>query len=280
MIHEYALDPALVAIWARMPSEYRFFGGKFGIGNRRVASAFPSRRDWSRLTVQAVETAIQGTPEAQRQTVLKKAEALVNLLVNSGMAARRDTPSKTAVDWRRDVLAEHDSHPFQAILTCEPPSIPPQMLDASQLDEQTSSAWLPPSVQPVRSRRPRPCVLRSSPYCAVRARFDSSTRTSAPMFTNFVNPWSGSSGRPAIVVIRRQSYSRSSRSSGRGRPRTTPEAFRIQANGPPSATRRTWSSATVSGSFFHCSIQARNAASCLGAGISRSRLTIDRLDQY
>ena len=49
MIHEYALEPELVASWHdRM--QFRFFIGQFGFGTGRVVSRYP--KQWRELVLE------------------------------------------------------------------------------------------------------------------------------------------------------------------------------------------------------------------------------------
>ena len=54
MIHEYALEPELVATWGNR-HDYRYFLEKFGLGQPRIVSRYPER--WTRLVWQAFRPA-------------------------------------------------------------------------------------------------------------------------------------------------------------------------------------------------------------------------------
>ena len=46
MIHEYAIDPAVVISWARDRIAFRNIVDSIGIGKPRLMSEFPKRKNW------------------------------------------------------------------------------------------------------------------------------------------------------------------------------------------------------------------------------------------
>lgn len=144
MIYEFALEPELVAAWHDRGA-YRFFDGKFGIGGRRIASAFPSADKWRQLVLRALDDAFQHSePQegacavcAKKQGARKRVDALLGYL-RKEMVERKGAMPGT---WRDGVVREHGVRRFQGILAV---SGPPPPLCADDIDESTA-VWNPPA---------------------------------------------------------------------------------------------------------------------------------------
>ncbi|MDI3289762.1 hypothetical protein [Polyangium sp. 15x6] len=138
MIYEYALEPELVASWVDRAA-YRFFDGKFGLGCRRIASAFPSNEAWRRRVVEVLEATFVGRSEPEKQAARKRLDALLSHF--RPISERRGALATT---WRQDILAEHREYPFAALLGHATPRPTAPIVIAEDLDEQ-HPAWILPT---------------------------------------------------------------------------------------------------------------------------------------
>ena len=114
MIHEYALDPELVATWTDRPTG-RYFIDKFGLGTTRVASNYP-RKHWKRLVWDEWEhLAPHENGGPSRDSAKKRLEVLLEQL-RSHVVARRGRHWDSSRSWLDNVVDEHRECPFHAIL--------------------------------------------------------------------------------------------------------------------------------------------------------------------
>src|SRR5262249_55329996 len=104
MIHEYALEPELVATWGNR-QDYRYFIEKFGLGQPRIASRYPKK--WKRLVFEA----FHGTDDVEK----KRVEELVQRLAER-MVHRREALWNPGRTWSENARAEHGRVPFHAII--------------------------------------------------------------------------------------------------------------------------------------------------------------------
>ena len=107
MIHEYALEPELVATWGNR-HDFRYFVEKFGLGQPRIMSRYPKR--WNRL----VWEAFRGDDGIERK---RMEELLVRLGEN--MVRRRDYVFNPEQSWLVNAYDEDTRVPFYAILARE-----------------------------------------------------------------------------------------------------------------------------------------------------------------
>lgn len=131
MIHEYALEPELVATWGNR-HDYRCFILKFGLGQPRIVSRYPER--WARLVWQAFRPASDF--ESTRMT-----ELLARL--SEHMVRRRNYIWQAEGTWLMNAHREHERVPFHAILARENPGNHGSTLIAADLDE-TTLLWARP----------------------------------------------------------------------------------------------------------------------------------------
>ncbi len=110
MIHEYALEPELVATWGNR-HDFRYFVEKFGLGQPRIVSRYPKR--WKRL----VWDAFRDDNELER----KRLEELVVRLCEH-MVYRKDAVWNPENPWLENARTENARVPFHAILARENPS--------------------------------------------------------------------------------------------------------------------------------------------------------------
>ena len=131
MIHEYALEPELVATWVDRNTG-RYFIEKFGLGQPRIVSRYPKR--WQRL----VWDAFGGGTEAER----KRLEELI-VQLSKTMVKRRNGLWNPDAPWLRNAEEEHRRVPFHAILAGANPRRQANVLVADELDD-TIELWAMP----------------------------------------------------------------------------------------------------------------------------------------
>lgn len=131
MIHEYALEPELVATWVDR-SQGRYFIEKFGLGQPRVVSRYPRR--WAELALEA----FAGGTVVER----KRLEELI-VQLSATMVKRRDSNWKPVAAWLNNAEEEHKRVPFHAILARANPRGLPHVLVADEL-EDNSLLWALP----------------------------------------------------------------------------------------------------------------------------------------
>lgn len=134
MLHEYAVEPELVATWGDRKSG-RYFLDKFGLGSPRIMSRYPRKR-WKRLVWEAWESNSHDDSERKRM------EELIQRL-SEDMVTRRNAVWNPDGTWSRNVLDEHRRIPFHAILARNNAGAHPNILVADEVDERTA-LWAVP----------------------------------------------------------------------------------------------------------------------------------------
>ena len=134
MLHEYAVEPELVATWVdrRMG---RYFLDKFGLGAPRIISRYP-RKHWKKLVW------IAGREHSRDEVERKRLQELVKNL-SEVMVKRRDAVWNPERKWLDNVLEEHRRASFRAILARGNPVGHSAILVADEL-ERTTPLWNPP----------------------------------------------------------------------------------------------------------------------------------------
>lgn len=125
MIHEYALEPELVATWGNR-HDYRYFIEKFGLGQPRIVSRYPRR--WTQL----VWRAFQSDDDLERTRMVALLQRLGECMVH-----RLGYEWDAGRTWIENARAEHRRIPFQAILARQNPGNEPGILVAATLGEAT-----------------------------------------------------------------------------------------------------------------------------------------------
>ncbi len=131
MIHEYALEPELVATWTDRRVG-RYFIEKFGLGQPRIVSRYP--KNWKKL----VMAAFQSSNELER----KRMEELLARLGES-MVRRRDARWNPSTTWLDNAENEHGRVPFHAILARSNPRGQAGVLVADEIDD-SDTLWMVP----------------------------------------------------------------------------------------------------------------------------------------
>ncbi len=125
MLHEYAVEPELVATWSERRSG-RYFREKFGLGSPRIMSRYPPQ-NWERLVWEARRD------DSER----KRMEELIRRL-SEVMVTRHGAEWNPHESWLQNALNEHRRIPFHAILVRSNGASHRNVLVADELDEHTS----------------------------------------------------------------------------------------------------------------------------------------------
>jgi len=123
MIHEYALEPELVATWVDRQAG-RYFIDKFGLGRPRIVSRYPKR--WKKL----VWDAVKSDNDIERTRMV---ELLARL--SEPKVQRQDARWNPMAGWLDNAMDEHDRVPFHAILAQGNPHEHDRVLVANDLDD-------------------------------------------------------------------------------------------------------------------------------------------------
>lgn len=131
MIHEYALEPELVATWTDRRAG-RYFLEKFGLGRPRIVSRYP--KGWKKLVWEAFGDGSDLDRKRLEEVIARLGEAMVK---------RRDGLWDRDNAWLENAEREHDRVPFHAILARANPRGLVHVLFADELDE-TTMLWAMP----------------------------------------------------------------------------------------------------------------------------------------
>lgn len=145
MIHEYALEPELVASWHdRM--KFRFFIDQFGFGEARVVSLYPkSPKRWNELVWEAFNRDFREAASTVDVTRMK------NLLkkIMKPVAKRPGRIWDATHDWLTNAENEHTRKPFDVILARNNPSNNAGVMRESEVLEDTAKGWDAPGMMDV-----------------------------------------------------------------------------------------------------------------------------------
>jgi hypothetical protein len=132
MIHEYGLEPSMVATWGNR-HDFRYFVEKFGLGQPRIVSRYP--RDWKRLVWEAFRSQDDFERKRMEELLARLAERQVK---------RRGYLWEPQRTWLQNAHAEHGRAPFHAILASVNPNEHPATIVADELEEATTPLWAAP----------------------------------------------------------------------------------------------------------------------------------------
>ena len=139
MIHEYALEPELVATWGNR-HDFRYFIENFGLGRPRIVSRYP--KPWKRL----VWNAFHSNDEFEKA---RMTELLARL--SECMVKRRGYVWEPERTWLENAHREDERVPFHAILARVNSNDHPRTLLSDGLDDATPLWAVPRGVTIVRS---------------------------------------------------------------------------------------------------------------------------------
>ena len=130
MIHEYALEPELVATWTDKEN-CRYFKENFGLDRGRIVSRFPKR--WKKL----VWMAVNSTDDFAR----KRLEVLLAHLTERMVHRSNIDWQPAATSWLENAEREHEKRPFQAILARTNPRGRAEVLTRAEMEEGNAPGW-------------------------------------------------------------------------------------------------------------------------------------------
>lgn len=133
MIHEYAIEPEMVASWDNV-SDCRFYSDKFGLGQSRLMSEYPKLQNWRK---QVLRAAPKDGMELQRVT------AMIGLL-SEKMIARRNAVTYDGnknVSWLQNAELEDANNPFHAIIARSNPRNHKNVLSCQTLGLSSNPKW-------------------------------------------------------------------------------------------------------------------------------------------
>lgn len=142
MIHVYALEPQLVASWAKR-EQFRFFYDKFGLGTPRAMLELPAFTNWKRAVFREAERLDLSEEDK------KRLEELFRLL-GEHRSRRRDSVYDGLLTWLENAEREHDRRPFAGILATANPRTHSAVLLGEQFDVQDRRWCYPVGVTPAR----------------------------------------------------------------------------------------------------------------------------------
>ena len=137
MIHEFALEPELVASW-RDRLLGRFFIEQFGFGGGRVGSRYP--KQWRRLVWDAFQAAVGAAGDIEQ----KRVEELLARLTTRDVR-RPECVWHDAHDWLMNAENEHARKPFFGILARENPRTKEVVICADDVLSGMPVPWRAPS---------------------------------------------------------------------------------------------------------------------------------------
>lgn len=142
MIHEYALEPELVASWHSL-YKFHLFGGKFGFGAGRVVSRYPKK--WPKRVWDAFEADFGKTASpVDRNRMGKLLKQITKPVVR-----RPDCIWDAARDWLANAESEHARKPFYAVLARNNPRSNVNVMRESEFLEHTEGDQDSPKDMPV-----------------------------------------------------------------------------------------------------------------------------------
>lgn len=131
MIHEYALEPAVMSDW----NNFRYFYEKFGVEHGRLISRFPSK--WKKRVWKACRHFYE-TCELTSDIKLKKIEESLMNIEDKLTISSRDYDNEK--NWIENAIEQHTNNPFRAIISSNNPSNDSYILLADELDV-TNTLW-------------------------------------------------------------------------------------------------------------------------------------------
>lgn len=143
MIHEYALEPEVVASWHDRDNG-RFFIDRFGYGAGRVVRMYPSKTNWRKLVWAALDADFSPTDMDR-----KRMAEIVRKLIESKVQ-RVGSEWNGALDWLTNAESEHLRKPFHAILARENPRNNETVMREADVLEREAAGWNAPHSMVVR----------------------------------------------------------------------------------------------------------------------------------
>lgn len=145
MIHEYALDPSLVARWGD-GSTWSFYDGKFGVGTHRVPCLLPER-SWRARVETALGEVLAALPDdTARQHARSNLTKRIERLMQADKYTWREGLPDDAPAWRAHVEHEHARRPLEAAVVVDRSMLSSRggvpMLQHGAFTEASNSCWV------------------------------------------------------------------------------------------------------------------------------------------
>jgi len=131
MIHEYAIEPGLVATSGKVENS-KNFAKKFGLGQPNIMSEYPKLKNWRRQVLMAATG--KGDMEIERIT------ALIQILSET-MIVRNMAIYDGTVSWLENAEKEDERLPFNAILASSNPRENLRVLSEKTLGTSHNPIW-------------------------------------------------------------------------------------------------------------------------------------------
>jgi hypothetical protein len=123
MIHEYALEPEMVAAWCTDHYKCQFFLNKFGLAEGRLLSPYPKR--WRRK----VYDAFRGGSDMDKARLTELLSRLQDTMIK-----RKDPVWDENETWVDNAVQEHARYPFRAVLARNNPASRTEILCENDFD--------------------------------------------------------------------------------------------------------------------------------------------------
>ena len=143
MIHEYALEPELVASW-HDPLKFRFFVEQFGFGTGRIVSRYPKK--WRKLVWDTFNTTSGNTASPVARARMTK---LLKQLAKPEVK-RLERVWDEAQDWLINAESEYERRPFHAILARDNPRAYANVIREADILSDTAADWDAPHTRVVK----------------------------------------------------------------------------------------------------------------------------------
>ena len=134
MIHEYAVEPEVVASWHDR-GKFRFFIDQFGYGAGRVVGMYPSKTSWRKHVLEALDADFSPTDKDRTRMV-----EIVKKLIASKVQ-RVGSEWNGTLDWLANAESEHLRKPFHAILARENPRNNETVMLEADILERKADGW-------------------------------------------------------------------------------------------------------------------------------------------
>ncbi len=139
MIHEYALEPELVASWHDR-IRGRIFIDKFGPDTGRLVSRYPNKTKWADLLRKAFEETFGGTP-GEKETARGRIEELRKQFMSPPAVKRSECVWDANRGWLVNAESEHTRKPFHAILARDNPHANVKIIVENDVIDRKATRW-------------------------------------------------------------------------------------------------------------------------------------------
>lgn len=136
MIHEYAIDPEVVASWGK-DYNARIFRSAFGLGQPRWVSAFPTKSHWRKKFGEALESQKGNMGPVEQLRVVEKAKQLIETSI-----VRQSNPYQyNGKTWVQNAIIAGLKSPFQGIIATSNPTNADQVIVADEVELKEIPRW-------------------------------------------------------------------------------------------------------------------------------------------